>query len=156
MVGDQDSRQHGPDPPVPEAVRIPSARLRAARASETRRSVALAPSALLARRDANLSHYLLVATRLEWWPDYNTGPLWSDGGREVDLAELGASAELVDQVRNWTAGYRDDRLPIDGRGDERWLQEGVQLLADIRRALGVGYEVVVTEPWWGEEPVAER
>jgi len=35
-------------------------------------------------------------------------------------------------------------------------QQGIQLLADVRLALGVGYEVVVTEPWWGEKPIAER
>ncbi|HEX5534869.1 MAG TPA: hypothetical protein VFX33_14105 [Actinomycetales bacterium] len=43
-------------------------------------------------------------------------------------------------------------MPIEGPGDSAWLCEGRQLLREIRTALGNEYRVVVTEPWWGEDP----
>jgi hypothetical protein len=97
-------------------------------------------------------HDVGVATRLEFWPDYNAGPLWGPGGAPLELSELAAPSGLVDRVRAWNATYADDKLPIDGAGDAVWLNEGVGLLSELRHVLHPDYEVVVTEPWWGEEP----
>lgn len=92
-------------------------------------------------------------TLLEWWPDYGgdllhvrTGP----GGVSVDLLELPLSTDLKDALKAWVGNYSDDRVPGDGPGDPAWISEGAALLARCRTELSPGYEVVVTEPWWGE------
>jgi hypothetical protein len=41
---------------------------------------------------------------------------------------------------------------MDGPGDEQWLDDARRLLAELREALQGRYEVVVIDPWWGEEP----
>ncbi len=35
-----------------------------------------------------------------------------------------------------------------------WLDEGRDLLEQIRQELQASHKVIVTEPWWGEEPAA--
>lgn len=90
-------------------------------------------------------------TELEFWPDYGPGPLWDDEGKPVDLNSLGLDKGLVARVEAWNAEYAEDKIPVDGPGDLAWVRAGSQLLHDIRAALGTDYQVIVTEPWWGEE-----
>ncbi len=90
-------------------------------------------------------------TVIEFWPDYGPGPLWRDG-RAVVPEELGIPEPLATQLRTWNAGYDESRAPIDGPGDSAWIAEGVELLRATRDALAPRTQVVVTEPWWGEEP----
>ncbi|WP_460632360.1 hypothetical protein [Leifsonia lichenia] len=43
---------------------------------------------------------------------------------------------------------------MDGSdGDRGWILHGIDLLARTREVLAGRATVVVTEPWWGEEPV---
>ena len=51
----------------------------------------------------------------------------------------------------WSTSYDDDRLPFEEHDDE-WLAEGKVLLGELRKAVGGSYTIVVTEPWWGEQP----
>jgi hypothetical protein len=90
---------------------------------------------------------------LEFWPDYEAGPLWTDEGKPVDLAALSIDHGLVERTTAWNAAYSEDKVPIEGSGDEAWLNEGKRLLGEVRSALDDQYQVVVTEPWWGEEPI---
>ena len=89
---------------------------------------------------------------LEFWPDYGGGPLWTSEGATADLGALPLSPGLRLRLADWNGRYTEDRMPFRGN-DEAWLAEGRELLAELRANLGDGYEVVVTEPWWGEEPV---
>jgi hypothetical protein len=91
--------------------------------------------------------------QLEFWPEYGAGPLW-DEGAGVDPTQLGLPTELVERLVAWNARYGDERLPMEGPGDPAWLGEGRRLLAETRTALAASHRVVVTEPWWGEEPPA--
>lgn len=91
--------------------------------------------------------------QLEFWPEYGSGPLWA-GGTPVDVTELELPSELAGRLVAWNALYEDERLPIEGPGDIGWLGEGRRLLAETRTALAASHRVVVTEPWWGEEPSA--
>jgi hypothetical protein len=91
--------------------------------------------------------------QLEFWPEYGAGPLW-DEGAGVDPTQLGLPTELVERLVAWNARYGDERLPMAGPGDPDWLGEGRRLLAETRTALEASHRVVVTEPWWGEEPLA--
>lgn len=93
-----------------------------------------------------------MAVVLEFWPEYNSGPLWTNGA-SVDLAGIGLPGELRDRVVAWNALYDDSKLPFE-RNDEAWIREGQALLCEIREALGAAYEVVDTEPWWHETPQA--
>jgi hypothetical protein len=87
---------------------------------------------------------------LEFWPDYGPGPLWSADGQPADLAALPLGDELRQELVDWNADYREDRIPVEGPGDPDWLREGTLLLGRVRDALSPGFEVAVTEPWWGE------
>lgn len=92
---------------------------------------------------------------LEWWPDHGGPPLWvreGRGGVRVDPAALGLDPDLVARLAAWGAAYDEDALPVDGEGDRGWVDAGVALLAETRRALEGRCSVVVTEPWWGEPP----
>ncbi|MBU8866644.1 hypothetical protein [Paenarthrobacter aromaticivorans] len=51
---------------------------------------------------------------------------------------------------SWNSQFEEDKVPLSGPGDAGWVVEGVRLLRQVRVALGTGYNVVVTEPWWGE------
>lgn len=95
-----------------------------------------------------------VTKALEFWPEYEGGPLWTEQGASVDLDELGLPVGLEDRVVAWSRLYADDKLPMDGPGDERWLDDGRRVLAELREALQGRYEIVVTEPWWGDEAPA--
>lgn len=92
-------------------------------------------------------------TVVEFWPDYGPGPLWTDDGKPADLTLLGMRRDLVEQVTAWNAAYEESKVPLEGAGDEAWLREGRRLLHEVRAALGAEYRVVVTEPWWGEDPI---
>lgn len=91
-----------------------------------------------------------VAVELEFWPEYNSGPLW-DGGTTVDLGSLGLSQDLRARLIRWNAKYSDDLLPFESN-DVAWLAEGRTLLGQLRFELGDTHSIVVHEPWWGEEP----
>lgn len=88
---------------------------------------------------------------IEFWPDYGPGPLWLDG-RAVAPDTLGITGDLASRLNAWHAAYEESKVPVDGPGDPAWLGEGTQLLRDIRRAVAPGVEIVVTEPWWGDDP----
>lgn len=77
-----------------------------------------------------------------------TGP----GGYHADLRELGLPDDVIQRLTRWNAMYDDSRLPIDGPGDSEWIERGIGLLHEVRSLLADHYQVVVTEPWWGEEP----
>lgn len=64
-----------------------------------------------------------VVQRLEWWPEYDGGPLW-DEAETVPLDDLGLAPDLVERLAAWNSSYTDDRLPIGGPGDVAWLAEG--------------------------------
>jgi hypothetical protein len=98
----------------------------------------------------NQCDYWGVISRLEWWPEYNSGPLWQ-GGQTLPLEEAGVQGELAERIEAWCSSYDDGKLPMEGKnGDLRWLEQGTGLLAEVRAALAGTYEVFVTEPWWGE------
>ena len=92
--------------------------------------------------------------RLEFWPEYGEGPLWHPDGAAVVLEDLGLPAALVERLRTWNGQYQEENIPVEGPGDAAWLKEGVDLLHSTRQALGPECEVVVTEPWWDEEPMS--
>ncbi len=94
-------------------------------------------------------HHSRVKVRLEFWPDYNSEPLW-DKDQPVPLAEHRLPPDLTLRISDWLARYDESRLPIDGPGDQEWLYEGKGILRELREALSDRYEIVVTEPWWGE------
>jgi hypothetical protein len=96
-----------------------------------------------------------VPQRLVFWPDSSGGPLWDEAGEQLPLAALPVADDVRDRAQAWVAQYDDGRLPIDRPGDVVWLEEGRGVLSELRQALGGGYDVVVTEPWWGEEPVGD-
>ena len=58
-----------------------------------------------------------MVTRLEWWPEYQGGPLWN-GGRTVPLDDLALPGDLVVAIESWVGSYADEGLPIDGPGDD--------------------------------------
>lgn len=91
-------------------------------------------------------------TQLEFWPDYGAGPLWSEDGKAVDLQALGLPDQLVERLTVWNGQYAEERVPLEGSGDAEWLSEGVVLLRRTRKALGSTFQIVVTEPWWDEDP----
>ena len=96
------------------------------------------------------SHHLPT---LEWWPDYGSDLLWmrsGAGGSRIAVNDVGLSTAFQDAVQPWLAKYDDGRLPIDGPGDVRWIEQGIQLLAAARSELAGRYIIVVTEEWWGE------
>jgi hypothetical protein len=101
-------------------------------------------------RSGNL---LGVSHIVEFWPEYNGGPLWSDDGKSVDLAALPLSHDLRSRLMAWNARYDDSKLPFE-TNDAAWLAEGKALLAETRHAVNDSITVVVTEPWWDEEPSA--
>ena len=55
---------------------------------------------------------------LEFWPEYNSGPLWSNDGRNVDVADIGLPIELAGRLRDWNARYDGTKLPFE-RNNER-------------------------------------
>lgn len=73
-------------------------------------------------------------------------------GKAVDLHSIGLPGELADQLKAWNGGYAEDKLPLEGSGDAEWISEGTTLLRRTRAALGASVKVIVTEPWWDEEP----
>ena len=69
------------------------------------------------------------------------------------MVAIGLPRELVDRLKQWNDRYADTRLPFE-KNDTEWLRDGQALLAEVRAAVGGAFEVVVTEPWWGEGPSA--
>lgn len=91
----------------------------------------------------------------EWWPDYGGGPFFlrtGRGGEKVELATLNLTGTLEDAIRAWNQDFEEAKLPIDGPGDHSWIARGIDLLDQTRQELSGRVKVVVTEPWWNEEP----
>mgnify|MGYP003419462799 FL=1 len=95
-------------------------------------------------------------TRVEFWPDYGSGPVWTEDGAPIDPRSLGLTDDLAEQLELWSAQYDEDRIPVEGSGDREWLDRGAHLLERTRRALGPSCEVIVTEPWWDDPPHVRR
>jgi hypothetical protein len=96
-----------------------------------------------------------VIETLEWWPDYGHGPLWKRSGRgcqQIGSGVLDLPIDLAARLAAWNQRYTEDKLPVAGKGDLQWLGQGVQLLAEVRHCLAGRFDVIVTEPWWDEEP----
>ena len=91
---------------------------------------------------------------VEFWPDFGRGPLWHPNGTPADPVSLGVDAQLARRLTDWNERYAETHLPIDGSGNAEYLAEGARLLREVRARVGARYRVVVTEPWWGEEPDA--
>jgi hypothetical protein len=91
-------------------------------------------------------------TVFEFWPDYGAGPLWDESGSPADLASLPIRRDLADRLADWNVRYSEEKVPLEGSGDEVWLIEGRQLLVEVRLALTDEYEVIASEPWWGSQP----
>jgi hypothetical protein len=72
-----------------------------------------------------------VVRRLEWWSEHVGGPLW-DSATSVSPEELGLAPDLIERLARWNASYGDNRLPIDGPGDPAWLEEGADVLREVR------------------------
>lgn len=93
----------------------------------------------------------LKSNVLEFWPEYSGGPLWSTDGKTVDLAGLALSSHLIERLVAWNSRYDDSKLSLES-DDPAWINEGTSLLSEVREALGDAFQVIVTEPWWGEQP----
>ena len=111
---------------------------------------------MLLRLESRCRHSRLgnnqTVMQLEFFrPDYGPGPLWEQG-KPADLRSLGLPYELAEQLISWNSQFEEDKVPLEGPGDVGWIAKGVHLLRQVRLALGSGYNVVVTEPWWGETP----
>ena len=91
-------------------------------------------------------------TQLEFWPDYGAGPLWTEDGKAADLGRLGPPDQLIERLTVWNGQYAEEKVPLEGSGDTEWLSNGVALLRWTREVLGSTVQIVVTEPWWGEDP----
>jgi hypothetical protein len=90
----------------------------------------------------------VAVTFFEFWPDYGAGPLWDEGGKPADLAYLPIDRDLADRLADWNARYSEEKVPLEGPGDEAWVNEGRRLLVEVRQALTGEHEVIVSEPWW--------
>ena len=66
-------------------------------------------------------------TRVEFWPDYGSGPLWTEDGAPIDPRSLGLTDDLAEQLELWNAQYDEDRIPVEGSGDREWLDRGAHL-----------------------------
>lgn len=44
---------------------------------------------------------------VEFWPEYNGGPLWSDDGNSIDLASLPLSDGLRSRLLAWQPARAD-------------------------------------------------
>jgi len=71
-------------------------------------------------------------------------------GRTVNPSDLGLRPDLCQALHAWNAEYDDSKLPFEAK-DHDWLSRGKELLADVRAELRDA-NVIVTEPWWEEEP----
>ena len=69
----------------------------------------------------------------------------------MDLAGLALSSDLIGRLVAWNSRYDDSKLAV-GNDDTAWINEGTSLLSEVRAALGDALQVIVTEPWWGEQP----
>ena len=87
--------------------------------------------------------------RLEFWPDYGGGLLWSETGVSVDLDSLSLPDALRREAARWIEGYDDTKLPWESTHDDGWLAEGRRLFAALRLELEVrSIELVTNEDHW--------
>ncbi len=82
----------------------------------------------------------------------SASPQTGRGGEKVELATLNLTVTLEDALRAWNKDFEEAKLPIDGSGDPNWIARGIDLLDQTRHELSGRAKVVVTEPWWNEEP----
>jgi hypothetical protein len=71
---------------------------------------------------------------LEFWPDYGSGPLWTHGA-VISPSDVDVDPSLAERLIRWNAEYTEDKIPLDGPGDSRWMTEGRNLLAELRAKL---------------------
>jgi len=71
---------------------------------------------------------------LEFWPDYGSGPLWTHGA-VISPSDVDVDPSLAERLIRWNAEYTEDKIPLDGPGDSRWMTEGRNLLAERRAKL---------------------
>jgi hypothetical protein len=68
---------------------------------------------------------------------------------------MGVPLDLAARLAAWNQRYAEDKLPVAGEGDPEWLEQGVRLLAGVRRCLAGRFDVDVSEPWWGKNRTAD-
>lgn len=73
--------------------------------------------------------------------------------KSCGTAISGAFSRALRAAHVLNSQFEEDKVPLSGPVDAGWVVEGVRLLRQVRVALGTGYNVVVTEPWWGEAPL---
>ena len=88
---------------------------------------------------------------LEFWPDYGSGPLWRHGAA-ISPRDVDVDPSLAERLIRWYAEYAEDKVPLEGPGDVKWMTEGRNLLAELRRQTAGGITIVTTEPWWADQP----
>jgi hypothetical protein len=111
------------------------------------------PSAVMTKSTWGYLSGVADVIELEFWPEYDSGPLWAQGATSVDLSSLPLSEGLRARLVAWNDRYDDSKLPFENN-DTVWLDAGKVLLREIRHELGDAYEVLVNEEWWDEEPSA--
>jgi hypothetical protein len=79
---------------------------------------------------------------LEFWPEYDSGPLWAQGATSVDLFSLPLSEGLRARLVAWNDRYDDSKLPFDNN-DTVWLDESKVLLRELRHERGDAQRGVV-------------
>jgi hypothetical protein len=89
---------------------------------------------------------------LEFWPDYGSGPLWTHGA-VISPSDVDVDPSLAERLIRWNAEYTEDKIPLDGPGDSRWMTEGRNLLAELRSETASRITIITTEPWWARAAV---
>lgn len=108
---------------------------------------------LRARWEATVARASLAIAQLEWWPDYGNELFWlrnGRGGERIPIENLRLTPTLQEALRRWIARYDDENLSAGAESE--WIVEGIRLLAASRAELAGRYAIVVTEPYWGEQP----
>jgi hypothetical protein len=95
-----------------------------------------------------------MGERLRLMADYQSWPLWRDGGDNVDPASLPISPGLQERLIGWAARFDatlDHSDPLssgfpDDAAERRFEADGVDLWKDLRAELGDGYSVAFFSP----------
>ena len=87
---------------------------------------------------------------LKFRPDYGWGPLWTHGAA-INPSDI-VYPTLAERLIRWNAEYTEDKIPLDGPGDPRWMTVGRNLLAELRSQTAGRITIITTEPWCAEQP----